>query len=205
MHWLPRTALLIGLGAALAAPSAADNPPLFYSKPTGFQIKRPVGWSYLGDAEALNKKVPRRLSDAELDKLLGARKALDLVQIALHREPFDGLNPSIQVAFHRLESLASASPIDALAPIAAQLKQQFPDLEVIDAPQSATIGGRPGARMKARYTATLDGKSYPTLSRIWIAPRGDFAFVIGMSGPATGPEVSEAHFASCLASIRIMK
>lgn len=199
-----------GIGSVLAVLFAgaavwADGPAIFFNKATGFQIKRPVSWYWLTDVEALNKQVPQRLSDAELLKLLGKRQALELVQIGMHPEPYDGLNPSIQVSIQPLRTLASPSPVEALAPLAEKLKQDYPDLIVIDAPQAATVGGRPGARMKARYTATLAGKPVQTLSRIWLVPRGEFAFLIGASGPAQGPEVAEAQFAGALAATRIFK
>lgn len=194
------------LAALLAsAPAGAENPPVFYSRAAGFQIKRPMSWHWLTDVEALNNQVPQRLSDAELAKLLGKRPALVLVQIGMHEEPYAGLNPSIEVSIQPLRTLASPAPVEALAPIAEKLKKDFPDLTVIDAPQPATVGGRPGARMKARYTTTLDGKSVQVLERIWLVPRGEFAFLIGASGPAEGPEVAEAAIAGALAATRILK
>jgi hypothetical protein len=42
-------------------------------------------------------------------------------------------------------------------------------------------------------------------TRIWVVPRGPFMFLIGMSGPADGPDVSEEEFTTALASIQIEK
>jgi hypothetical protein len=58
--------------------------------------------------------------------------------------------------------------------------------------------------MKAAYTlVTQDGAEYPTLSRLWIVPRGGFMFFIGMGGPQDGPDVSEEEFTSFVKSIEI--
>lgn len=203
-RWLPIGSLL-ALLCVPAAPARAENPPIFYSRAAGFQLKRPMNWHWLTDVEALNEQVPRRLNDAELSKLLGKRESLELVQAALHEEPYAGLNPSIQVTLRPLRTLPSPAPVEALAPLVEALRKGRPDLVLLDAPQPATVGGRPGARMKARYTEALDGKPVQTLTRVWLVPRGDFAFVIQMSGPAEGPEVSEPQFAGSIAATRILK
>jgi hypothetical protein len=41
------------------------------------------------------------------------------------------------------------------------------------------------------------------LARTWVVPRGKVMFLIGMSGTASGDDVSEAEFRSALESIRI--
>jgi hypothetical protein len=191
------------LAAAASAP-AADNPN-FYSRPVGFAIKRPVGWHWLSDTESLNKQIPRRLSDAELAKAIGKRPELALVQIGMHPEPYAGFNPSIQVSVKALASFPSKNMVEALAPLLEQVKKEHPDLIVLDAPQETKVTGWPGARMKVRYSDTIGGESVQVAARLWLIPRGDFVFVIGMSNTAEGEGSAEAPLAGALASIRILK
>jgi len=55
-----------------------------------------------------------------------------------------------------------------------------------------------------RFTVRNDaGREFKTLSRLWIVPRGGHMFIIGMSGPQDGPELSEQEFEQTLASIRL--
>ena len=86
----------------------------------------------------------------------------------------------------------------------ATLQQAFPDFRLVDPIQPATVSGVPAAYMKATYTLrTATGTAFPVMARTWIVPRGKVMFLIGMSGTATGNDVSEAEFLSALASIRI--
>jgi hypothetical protein len=60
--------------------------------------------------------------------------------------------------------------------------------------------------MRASYTMKNgEGQEFKVLSRMWLVPRGAFAFLIGMSGPQEGPDMSESEFAAALASIDIRK
>jgi hypothetical protein len=48
-----------------------------------------------------------------------------------------------------------------------------------------------------------EGTEYASRSRIWLVPRGQFMFLIAMTGPQDGPDVSEEEFSTVLASIDI--
>jgi hypothetical protein len=202
-HRIAAIAIVALLGAAAAA--HASNSPAFYSRAIGFGIRRPIGWHWLSDIDALNKQHPRRLSDAELAKVIGNRPELALVQIAYHEEPYAGFNPSIQVSLKPLASFPSKNMVEALAPLLAETRTKHADLIVIDAPQEAKVMGYAGARMKVRYSDTIGGEMLTVAARLWLIPRGNFVFVIGMSSRAEGAESGEGPFAGALASIRILK
>jgi hypothetical protein len=58
--------------------------------------------------------------------------------------------------------------------------------------------------MRAKYTMkNAEGSEFKVLTRMWVVPRGGFLFLIGMSGPQEGPDVSESEFAAALASLAI--
>lgn len=67
------------------------------------------------------------------------------------------------------------------------------------------LGGLPAAHARATYTLTTDAGQFKVRTRIWVVTRGPFMFLIGMSGPADGPDVSETEFTTALASIQIEK
>ena len=70
---------------------------------------------------------------------------------------------------------------------------------------SVQVSSLPAAHMRARYTMKVGGSGFPVLTRLWLVPRGQFMFLIGMSGPPDGPDLSEAEFAEVLGSISIQK
>ena len=70
----------------------------------------------------------------------------------------------------------------------------------------AQPSGLAAAHVRATYTMkNRDGAEFKVPTRFWVVPRGAFLFLIGMSGPQLGPDVSEADFAAALASISIRK
>ena len=56
-----------------------------------------------------------------------------------------------------------------------------------------------------RLKQIMEAAVFPTLSRMWIVPRGSFMFLIGMSGPQGGPDVSESEFKAVLDSVEIIE
>jgi hypothetical protein len=75
---------------------------------------------------------------------------------------------------------------------------------VVSPVQPATVGGLPGAAVIVTYTlASTGGNRFPVRSRLWLVPRGNLMFLIGMSGATDGEDVAEAEFRTALESIRI--
>jgi hypothetical protein len=66
------------------------------------------------------------------------------------------------------------------------------------------VDGLEAAYMKADHLVMdTEGTEYASRSRIWLVPRGQFMFLIAMTGPQGGPDVSEEEFSTVLASIDI--
>ena len=83
------------------------------------------------------------------------------------------------------------------------LKRAYPDLAYVDEVQDANVDGINGAYTKIKYTMAAGDKKFPTLTRMWLVPRGKIMFTVGMSGPQDGPDVSEDAFREILKSIKI--
>ena len=80
------------------------------------------------------------------------------------------------------------------------------DFTFVEPVKDAKVGGVPAATMKAKYTVgNPEGREFKTLARMWLVPRGTFLFMISMSGPQEGPDVSEKDFSAILDSIKIEK
>jgi len=178
----------------------------FGNATAGVSLVRPAGWhtASLQDIQANRERV--RLPDRDLQLALAKRATAPLFVFTKHAEPYVGLNPSIQVTLRPLGDLAGSAPVSLLKIAVAQIQKAFPDFEYVTPVRTAQVSALPAAYTKARYTLkNSDGHTFKVLGRLWVVPRGAFMFIIGMSGPQTGPDLSEAEFAEALASIQIEK
>ena len=105
------------------------------------------------------------------------------------------------------KELEQALQTRAAAPLFAFMKHPEPHPTLNPSIQITLrpLGGLPAAHARATYTLTTDAGQFKVRTRIWVVTRGPFMFLIGMSGPADGPDVSEMEFTTALASIQIEK
>lgn len=172
----------------------------------GISLVRPSGWQSQSLQAVLENRQRVQLSDAELQEAMRKAATAPLFAFTRHPEPFPGINPSIQVTLRPVGPFAGASPTAILKAAVSGLQKGFVDFVVETAISDIQVSGLAAAHMRAKYTLRTDnGSEFKVLARLWVVPRGAFMFVIGMSGPQEGPDVSEAEFANTLASIRIQK
>jgi len=176
----------------------------FTSSTAGFTICKPECWSFQSAEAIAENRASARMKDKELEKLVRERANAPLVALTRFPEPYDDLNPSVQVMFRPLGQLADTAPDELMEIVIGPLQNAFEDFTVIEEIQETTVGGQAAAYMRAKYTvANAGGREFKTLARLWIVPRGSFMFMISMSGPQKGPHVSEEEFQLVLDSIVI--
>lgn len=190
--------------AAAAADAPDDDPNRFHSPTAGFTVIKPASWEFASMETVAAQRAVARLKDEELEEQIRQRANAPLVVIMKHPEPYDDLNPSVQVIVRPLGELAGKSAVELMRYVVPALQLAMADFTFVEEIQEADVGGRSAAYTKAKYTvADAAGREYKTLARMWIVPRGVFMFMISMSGPQEGPDVSETEFADVLQSIRI--
>ena len=175
-----------------------------YSNPTaGISLTPPAGWSVVSMQEVMQNRSKVRLPDSQLQAGL-QRATAPLFAFAKYPEPYTGLNPTVQIVLRPSPATAGAAPTAILSAATQTLQQLYPDFRFVDPIQNAVVSRMPAAYMKATYTLrTQQGNAHRILSRMWLVPRGAYMFLIGMSGPTEGADVSERDFTSALASIAI--
>jgi hypothetical protein len=195
-----------GLAVTVAATVTPASEPTdrLENATAGIVVVKPAGW-HVGTIQQVEENRARvRMNDEELQKAIRQSASAPLFVFTRYPEPHDNLNPSIQVALRPLGPLAGKTPVEILEVAVEPLKKAFTDFRLLSEISATTVGGMPAASMKATYKlVTQDGREYPTLSRLWIIPRGSFMFFIGMGGPQEGPDVSEAEFTAFVNSIEI--
>jgi hypothetical protein len=196
-----------------AQPSSPATPPAtqprgerFDNATAGISLVRPAGWSTASLQQVEENRARVRLSDAELQDAIQKRASAPLFVFTKYPEPYDDLNPSIQVGLRPLGALASLPATKLLEGAMAPLQHAYADFQTVTPIEETVVCGLKAAHAKFKYTlSTGDSLQFRTLTRMWIVPRGSFVFLIGMSGPERGPDVSEKEFATALESMKIEK
>ena len=196
--------LAVLLNKVDAAETAAADTNRFHSPTAGFTIVKPAGWQFASVEQIATNRAIARLKDKELEQLVRERATTPLVVITKHPEPHDDLNPSAQVILRPLGQMAGQNPVDLLRMVSTPLERGMKDFTFVEPIKEAKVGGLPGATMKAKYTvANPAGREFKTLARLWLVPRGTFLFMISMSGPQEGADLSEKEFSTIFDSIKI--
>jgi hypothetical protein len=176
----------------------------FENATAGISLVRPAGWQTASLQTVQENRERVQLSDAELQAAMQKAATAPLFVFMKHPEPHPDLNPAIQVTLRPLGPLAGMSPTEMMKIAVSALQKALADFMFVTAISDAQISGLAAAQMRAKYTAmNRDGSSFKVLTRMWLVPRGAYMFLIGMSGPQEGPDVSESEFAAALASITI--
>jgi hypothetical protein len=195
------------LGLLFAGPAGtflAEEGNAYESREAGFEITKPENWLFVpANTVAQNLALPR-LHDKELERAIRSKPSVPFLVIARFPEPYDGLNPSVQVSFKTQGELLGQGAPALLTRVVERLKGNFRDFTFIRPVEATTVDGQPAARMSARYTvADAHGKEFKTVARMWVIPRGEYMFTISMYGAAEGPNTSEKEFEQILQSIKI--
>ncbi|MDH5762532.1 MAG: hypothetical protein OEZ51_06085 [Nitrospinota bacterium] len=186
----------------VAANSESDE--VFHHSGAGFSLTKPGNWNYLSPemVQAAGQSV--KMEDKELEKMIKENPNSPLVVITRYQEPYPTLNPSVAVTMVHMP-IEGMAPKDVLNMSTQVLKRAYPDLTYVDEVQDANVDGINGAYTKVKYTMAAGDQKFPTMTRMWLVPRGKVMFTVGMSGPQDGPDVSEDSFDEILKSIKIQK
>ena len=208
MKQLSKFLMLLVFGMFAACTTTPDGPAssdTFSDAGLDFSITKPSDWHFITDETLQADRNTIRLSDAELEQLAKRNANAPLVVFTRYPEPHPTLNPSASVTLATMP-MEKVPPKYALSLSTEMTKQAYPDLEDVEAVRDHEVDGIQGAYTRVKYTvAFADGQEFPTMIRMWIVPRGKIMFVIGMTSPPEGPDLSEEAFQEILKSIKIAR
>ena len=204
-HGLAFAAVLILSSFLNAADIPSSDTNRFHSPTAGFTIVKPKDWHFASAEETAKNRAIARLKDKEIEEQMRQRASAPLIVITKHKEPIEDLNPSVQVIMRPLGQLQGRSALELMTNfVAPSLQNAMANFMFVEKVKETKIAGHSSAYLKAKYTVgNADGVEFGTLTRMWIIPRGAFLFMLSMSGPQEGPDVSEKEFAAILDSIKI--
>ena len=197
---------LITLLPAMAAEkgNSKQDKDTFRSPTAGFSITKPNGWVFATTDQIATNRANVRLKDKELEEQMRQRASAPLIAIMKHEEPYDDLNPSVQVLLRPLGQLEGRSALELMNIVIPSMQRAMVDFQFVEEIRETVVGGQKAAYTKSKYTVSnAEGRTFPTLSRLWLIPRGKFMFMLSMSGHQEGLDVSEKEFAEILKSIKI--
>src|SRR5258706_1606887 len=171
--------LCVVLSPCLEGSLFAADENSYESREAGFKITKPENWQFLqAKTVAQNLALPR-LRDKELEKVIRSKPNVPFLVIARFPEPYEGLNPSVQVSFKTQGELFGQGAPALLTRVVDRLKGNFRDFTFIQPVEATTVDSQQAARMVGRYSvADAQGKEFKTVARMWVVPRGDYMFTI---------------------------
>lgn len=176
--------VICSLMAGLSA-SAIDSPDVFAAKQAGVTLTKPATWIF-----AKTNDVPTGV----------------IVLATRYTEPVPQLNPSLTVTALDKNEVRKRSAKSLAKKLIAELKSDFPGVEVIFGPRTIEIDGLAGSGFEAHYSIrTQAGTRYDVAHRTCFVRRGDGALRITLSGPQSGPDASEKEIEGILKAIQLTR
>jgi hypothetical protein len=197
------TFIVLGMFGRLAIGSEKNE----YTNPTvGFKVTKPSTWNYISAETITTNRENIRLKDEDLRAAIRERATPPLVAMTKYKEPYDDLNPTISIVFRPAGSLQGKPATEIMSAVVRTMQNALHDFKFIREIHETEISGLKASHMRATYRiSNKEGRDFSVVSRMWMVPRGAFIFLIGMSGPRSGQDVSEAEFDQVLQSIKIEK
>jgi hypothetical protein len=184
--------------------AVSDDPGLFDARAVGFTLIRPAGWHFAPSSWQREQLARLDFGSDEFNQLIRTRASEPLVTITKYPDTQDSVNPTIKVIYRPLKGAARSSAVAVATAVVEEMKSAFEWFEPDGPIQQDTVGGLVAGRFQFRFTIEMqDGRFFDIVNRSWVVPRGDFIFLIGMSAPAEGPDVSTAEFDQAFSSIQI--
>jgi len=195
------TPAIFVVAMALSLPATGQE--RFSSPPAGIAFQPPSGWRSATLAEIQTNRERVRLSDPAWQAALARRSALPIAAFMKYEGSHVGLNPTVQVT---LRQALAGTPTQILSQAIGQMRNAFPDLQIVSPIQPTQVSGLAAAHVRVSYALqTASGSRFDVVSRLWLVPRGSLMFLIGMSGSGSGLDECDDEFAAVLDSIEIQR
>ena len=169
----------------------------------GLSVFRPAKWVTITADENARNIRSVQMDDREFQELAARYATAPVFAIAKYAEPYEDLNPSFKINVRPLSGFARSAPEDILAAALPMFSRAFKDVKLLEGPRSAQVSGHKAAYARLSYTLRWNGAAVPTISEIWIVPKGSIFFMIGGGTRADEKNGSRAEIRRILERLRI--
>ena len=183
-----------------------EDPDLFRSEIAKIEIRKPEGWHFQSLETAIENRAAVKMNDEEFQKMVQQLATTPLLVVSRHEEPYDKLNPTIQLLLRPAGPLEGKTGTEILQLVVPTLQAQFADFETVEGIHQIEVSGQPGARLTIRYTlVTQEGLEYPTEATLVMIPQQTVLYQLGFSGPPEGLDAFAGEIDRVLESVRFIE
>ena len=169
----------------------------------GLSVIRPARWVTITADQNVRNIRTVQMDDPEFQELAARYATTPVFAISKYPEPYPDLNPSFKINVRPLGGLARLAPEDILTAALPTVSRAFKDVQVLEGPRSARVSGRKAAYARISYTLRARDLAVPTISEIWVVPKGSIFFMIGGGTRADEKNGSRAEIRRILDGVRI--
>ena len=112
--------------------NSSQDEDTFRSPTAGFSITKPKGWVFATTDQIAANRAHVRLKDKELEEQMRQRASAPLIAILKHKEPYDDLNPSVQVLLRPLGQLEGKSPLELMEIVIPSMQRAMVDFQFVE-------------------------------------------------------------------------
>ena len=191
------------VAASDGSPSALDGGEQVRIPTLGLSVVRPQGWVTITAEENAQNIRSVQMDDPEFQAMAARYANSPIFAISKYQEPYRDLNPSFKINVRPLGGFAKFSPEDILTAAIPAMSRVSSDMQVLEGPRATQVSGRKAAYAKLSYTLKARNVAVPTISEIWIVPKGAVFFMIGAGTRADEKNGTRAEMRQILDGVRI--
>jgi hypothetical protein len=137
------------------------------------------GWHVVSAQENADNLRSVEMDDKQFQELAIRYANSPVVALSKYKEPYEDLNPSFKINVRPSGAFAGKPPTEILAAALPTFSRAFSDLTVQEGPLFTKVAGHDAAYTRLAYTMKAGGAAFPTISEVWIVPRGPIMLMIG--------------------------
>lgn len=165
----------------LSSNALAGNSDDFENKMFGFKMSKPSDWHFLTAKEHYEGLKRINLEDKKFQEILAKKSSAPMVVITKHQEPFDDLNPSFKVSVKPIGRLINSNALKTIEAMTPIFEKMFTNFKIQQKPTKIKIFGLEASYTRFNYSVSIpDGRTFPATSEIWIIPKENYFFMIGV-------------------------
>jgi hypothetical protein len=145
----------------------------------GLSVAPLPGWHVVSAQENADNLRSLRMDDRQFQELAIRYANSPVVALSKYKEPYEDLNPSFKINVRPMGGFNGRPPTEILAAALPTFSRAFSDLKVQEGPKPTEVAGHDAAYARLAYTMRAGGAAFPTISELWIVPRGPIMLMIG--------------------------
>lgn len=169
--------ILLIMALTLSRISFAEE--IFNNEKIGLEVTKPEAWVVLTAAENQKNLESIEYGSKGFKDLVLKYATIPVFAFSKYAEPYPDINPSFKINLRPAGKLVGLNAVQIASAIVPTLKRAFPEMITEQVPIAVTVSGFPAAYVRISYILSANGADFPTISELWIIPRGSHFFMIG--------------------------